>query len=110
MLDGADRARVMRGRRWYRLAYDQTGIDLLRKLNGNKPTETVVVTGYGQVEDVKRCKEAGFDEHVTKPIDLDALELLLRGLRNESNARGTKPTPKGSGPLAKCRLREWGSL
>jgi len=35
------------------------------------------LTGYGQEEDRRRCKEAGFDRHLLKPVDLDALEVLL---------------------------------
>jgi CheY-like chemotaxis protein len=40
----------------------------------------VAVTGYGTPADRRRCAEAGFDLHLTKPIDLDAfreLPLLL---------------------------------
>jgi signal transduction histidine kinase len=37
----------------------------------------VAVTGYGQDEDRRRSREAGFDEHLTKPIDPAALPALL---------------------------------
>jgi PAS domain S-box-containing protein len=37
----------------------------------------VAMTGYGQDEDKRRAREAGFDEHVTKPVDPAALERLL---------------------------------
>ena len=37
----------------------------------------VAVTGYGQVEDRHRAAEAGFDLHLTKPIDLGELKSLL---------------------------------
>ena len=33
----------------------------------------VAVTGWGQAEDKRRAKEAGFDHHFTKPLDLDVL-------------------------------------
>jgi PAS domain S-box-containing protein len=33
----------------------------------------VAVTGWGQSEDKRRAKEAGFDHHFTKPLDLDVL-------------------------------------
>jgi len=35
------------------------------------------LTGYGQEEDRRRCQEAGFDRHLLKPMDPEALELLL---------------------------------
>jgi PAS domain S-box-containing protein len=34
----------------------------------------VAVTGYGQPDDRRRTVEAGFDEHLTKPVELDALD------------------------------------
>jgi CheY-like chemotaxis protein len=37
----------------------------------------IAVTGYGQPEDKRRALEAGFDAHVTKPVELHRLELLL---------------------------------
>jgi two-component system CheB/CheR fusion protein len=37
----------------------------------------IALTGYGQPEDVRRAQEAGFDEHLVKPVDL---QRLLRGL------------------------------
>jgi signal transduction histidine kinase len=38
----------------------------------------IAVTGYGQEEDQKRSREAGFDRHLVKPVDLEELlgELL----------------------------------
>jgi signal transduction histidine kinase len=37
----------------------------------------VALTGYGREEDRRRSREAGFDHHLTKPIDPDALESFL---------------------------------
>ncbi|WP_435022346.1 response regulator [Tundrisphaera sp. TA3] len=37
----------------------------------------VAVSGYGQDEDRRRSREAGFDYHLTKPVDHDALLQLL---------------------------------
>lgn len=41
----------------------------------------VRVTGYGQEEDRRRTKEAGFDHHLTKPADLAALAAIFRNGR-----------------------------
>ncbi len=49
------------------------------KRNGQAP-KLVAVTGYGREEDRARAREAGFDEHVTKPVDLEALRELLAAL------------------------------
>jgi PAS domain S-box-containing protein len=40
-------------------------------------TKLIAVTGYGQEEDRRRSKDAGFDHHLTKPVELDALHALL---------------------------------
>jgi CheY-like chemotaxis protein len=37
----------------------------------------VAVTGWGEPEDKERASAAGFDHHLTKPIDVDGLEKLL---------------------------------
>jgi signal transduction histidine kinase len=41
----------------------------------------VALTGYGQAEDRQRTAAAGFDAHLTKPIDLAELEAVLRQVR-----------------------------
>jgi len=37
----------------------------------------IAMTGYGQEEDRKRTRDAGFDHHLVKPIDLAVLTALL---------------------------------
>jgi DNA-binding response OmpR family regulator len=37
----------------------------------------IAVTGWGQEEDRRRSREAGFDGHLVKPVDLDELTRLL---------------------------------
>ncbi len=49
----------------------------LRKLPAGEKMRLVAVTGFGQEEDRHRAHEAGFDEHVTKPVSPDALRALL---------------------------------
>jgi len=40
----------------------------------------IAVTGYGQLSDRQRSQEAGFDEHVVKPVEWRKLEELLTSL------------------------------
>jgi CheY-like chemotaxis protein len=40
----------------------------------------IAVTGYGQDEDTRRSKAAGFDRHLVKPIGRAALRKLLAEL------------------------------
>jgi CheY-like chemotaxis protein len=37
----------------------------------------VAVTGWGEPEDKERASAAGFDHHLTKPIDIDVIERLI---------------------------------
>jgi outer membrane receptor protein involved in Fe transport len=39
----------------------------------------LAITGWGQREDKERASAAGFDHHLTKPVDADQVEKLLRG-------------------------------
>jgi two-component system CheB/CheR fusion protein len=48
----------------------------------------VAVTGWGQEQDRRRAFEAGFDHHLTKPIEAETVESLLQSLRSEA------PDPK----------------
>lgn len=40
----------------------------------------IALTGWGQAEDRRRTSEAGFDMHLTKPVDPSTLDALLSGL------------------------------
>jgi CheY-like chemotaxis protein/two-component sensor histidine kinase len=40
----------------------------------------IALTGWGQEEDKRRALEAGFDHHLTKPVEAAPLEKLLAGL------------------------------
>ncbi len=37
----------------------------------------IALTGWSQVEDRRRCKKAGFDHHLVKPVAIDELENVL---------------------------------
>ena len=40
----------------------------------------IAVTGWGQDEDRNRSREAGFDDHLVKPVDVELLGRLLAKL------------------------------
>jgi CheY-like chemotaxis protein/two-component sensor histidine kinase len=57
---------------------DIDGYEVARRLRATHTTAALVaVTGYGQTRDRERAREAGFDAHLVKPLDLDALTALL---------------------------------
>lgn len=58
------------------------GYDLAAQLRAHPMTAAttlVAVTGWGQATDLQRARDAGFDEHMVKPVEMDRLEALLRG-------------------------------
>jgi CheY-like chemotaxis protein/anti-sigma regulatory factor (Ser/Thr protein kinase) len=44
----------------------------------------IALTGWGAEEDRRRAQEAGFDHHLTKPVDLAVLEDLLRRMQMQA--------------------------
>jgi PAS domain S-box-containing protein len=56
------------------------GFEVARRLRA-EPTHRgqvlVALTGWNQAEIVERCAQAGFDHHLVKPVQLEALEALL---------------------------------
>jgi CheY-like chemotaxis protein len=53
----------------------------------------VAVTAWGGPEDRLKSKNAGFDEHRTKPVDISMIELLLTALPTRAGA------PDGNPPI-----------
>lgn len=51
----------------------------LRERPGLEHLTLVAVTGYGQSGDRERSRAAGFDHHLVKPVDLEAIDAVLRG-------------------------------
>ena len=49
----------------------------IRSQARNQDLMLVALTGWGQKEDRERSEEAGFDAHLVKPVDFNALRKLL---------------------------------
>jgi CheY-like chemotaxis protein len=50
----------------------------IRSQVGGGDVTLIALSGWGQEEDKRRATEAGFDSHLTKPVDLSHLEGALR--------------------------------
>jgi PAS domain S-box-containing protein len=62
---------------------DMNGYEVARAIRmryPGAPTTLVALTGWGQEDDRRRAREAGFDHHLVKPAELDALQALLGSL------------------------------
>jgi len=62
---------------------DGSGVDLMRRLraSGSK-LPGIAVSGYGQEEDIRRSREAGFAIHLTKPTSPDRLAESIAAVTN----------------------------
>jgi two-component system CheB/CheR fusion protein len=56
-----------------KIALRQSGIEM----------PAIALSGFGTAEDVRASLDAGFREHLTKPVDLDRLLAAVRRLREE---------------------------
>jgi signal transduction histidine kinase/ActR/RegA family two-component response regulator len=72
VLDGYEAARRIRSRDW------------------SSQTVLIALTGWGQEEHLRRSTEAGFDYHLTKPVDLSDLRTLLQNLKERSPLRASR--------------------
>ena len=56
-----------------------SGYEVARRLRVLRPEglRLVAVSGYAAPEDVEASRKAGFDAHLAKPPDLDALAALI---------------------------------
>ena len=57
-----------------------SGFEIARQLRASsdlKQVTLIALTGYGQDEDRRQSRAHGFDHHVVKPVDLDALSELI---------------------------------
>ena len=56
------------------------GYELADRLRAQSPgIRLVAMTGYGQEADQRRAREAGFEHHLVKPLDLARIALVLDG-------------------------------
>ena len=64
-----------------------SGYDIARHVRERRGSGVllVAITGWGQEDDRRRAREAGFDHHFTKPADF---EVLLELIGNELLQRG----------------------
>jgi signal transduction histidine kinase/ActR/RegA family two-component response regulator len=56
---------------------DGTGIDFIKKVRETHQTPAIALTGFGMQQDVERAEQAGFNAHLTKPVNLQKLEATI---------------------------------
>jgi signal transduction histidine kinase/ActR/RegA family two-component response regulator len=69
------------------------GFDACRRIRtqpGGAERTLIALTGWGQPQDVRRSAEAGFDRHLVKPIEIEALSTVLAAVVDR-RAQRTRP-------------------
>jgi DNA-binding response OmpR family regulator len=60
---------------------DGSGLDLMRELSIRGPVKGIAMSGFGDANDVQRSREAGFEHHLVKPVEIqsviEAIEALV---------------------------------
>jgi PAS domain S-box-containing protein len=56
---------------------DGSGLDVIRHLRERYHGRAIALTGYGMESDIAASRDAGFVEHLTKPVDLTALQAAI---------------------------------
>jgi len=56
---------------------DGTGMDLMMQLRAISKTPAIAISGFGNNGDIERSLQAGFSEHLIKPIKLENLEAAI---------------------------------
>ena len=62
---------------------DGSGLDVMRELKQRKNLRGIALSGFGMDEDIRRSQEAGFDQHMTKPVSTEWLEKAIQTLTGE---------------------------
>nr|WP_255429356.1 PAS domain-containing sensor histidine kinase [Ramlibacter albus] len=61
---------------------------MLKSMPSMEHVYTVAMTGFGNEDDKQRTRAAGFDAHLTKPVELDGLIRLLNDAREQMHGGG----------------------
>ncbi len=75
-----------------------TATKMLRADPRFKTLPIIAMTAHALVEERQRCIEAGMNDHVSKPIDPDALFATLARWTHPASPNGAKPAGRGPAP------------
>ncbi len=53
---------------------DGSGHELIRRIRKTRSVKAIAVSGFGMDEDVLRSRDAGFFDHLTKPVSIERLQ------------------------------------
>jgi two-component system CheB/CheR fusion protein len=68
---------------------DGTGLDLLQQLPRERGFSAIALSGYGMEDDVQSAHRAGFNLHLTKPVDIGTLDRALQSFASVESRNGS---------------------
>jgi two-component system CheB/CheR fusion protein len=69
---------------------DGSGLELVRRLrDAGKVRHAIALSGYGMEDDVRRSREAGFEEHLVKPVSPRELDATIRRVIRHAESHRT---------------------
>ena len=63
---------------------DGSGHELIRRIRQKRSVGALALSGFGMEEDVQRSRDAGFFDHLTKPVSLDRLKSAISQLEAQA--------------------------
>jgi CheY-like chemotaxis protein len=63
---------------------DGSGLELLKRLRSIREVPALALSGFGMDEDIERSRDAGFSDHLTKPVSIDRLQAAIAQLDLEN--------------------------
>ena len=57
---------------------DGSGVEVMRVLKDRQGIRGIALSGFGQEDDVRRSRDAGFETHLTKPVDFHTLRQVIK--------------------------------
>ena len=69
---------------------DGSGLEVMRHIKQSPPPlcdlPGIALTGFGMEEDLRQSRDAGFEQHLTKPVNFQTLERVIRKVAREPAA------------------------
>ena len=84
---------------------DGSGLELMRELGARGGMPGIAMSGFGAEEDLQLSREAGFLDHLTKPIDLNRLDAAIHRAAARAAGREVELVDEDGA----FRSRAWGS-
>ena len=64
---------------------DGSGLELLKRIRQMRQVPALALSGFGMDEDIDRSQEAGFADHLTKPVSIDRLQAAISELEEQAD-------------------------